>query len=307
MAGSAPSSCFSCLLALLALTSSCGGGCNDKSSQQVAKADGGKSSDGAPADALQFSRDGRLYTQQLADIDEEIGKTEARAESQPKSWLVLEKVAGLHLARARLSGSYDDYAAAEDALKRAFERAPEGSGPLLTRAALNFSLHRLDRMDADIDIVAGRAVLDDPTRARVEGLRGALAFERGQYDLAKQHLDAALALDRTATGIDRLALWHWRRGEFDQAETLYREAETMMGDEALESRAWTHLQLGLMDLDRGRHQEAFEHYRDGARILGGWWLIEEHVAEIAALLGHREQSLRLYTEIIAATGKGEFM
>ncbi len=137
-------------------------------------------------------------------------------------------------------------------------------------------------VEPDLDKLAARPILDDPTRAAIEAMRGDLAFARGQYAKAREHFDAAL--ERSSSILAKLALWHWRTGEFDEAEARYREAETLLLGEALEPRAWTQLQLGIMDLERGRYEDAFAHYRDGAAILGGWWLLEEHIAEIAALL-----------------------
>ncbi len=261
----------------------------------------------AEPEALSFNRDTRPFNAELARIDLELERVEARAEVQVGSWLVLEKAATLYMARARLSGSFDDYAAAQARLDRAFARAPEGSGPLLTRAALNFTLHRLDRVEADLDRVEGRLVLNDPTRARIEGLRGALAFERGDYPGAKRHWDASRALHESPGVLSQLARWHWRRGDFETAEALYVEAGAAQPDGALEARAWTALQIGILDLERGRYAEALDHYRDGAMILGGWWLLEEHIAEVGAQLGHRGEALALYAAIITATGKAEFM
>ncbi|NVB36698.1 hypothetical protein G6O69_02565 [Pseudenhygromyxa sp. WMMC2535] len=308
---SGPVLVLSFALSLSACAQSCGQERAAKGEGEAADAAQAPTPASAPAPvaapALAFARDDQAYRDALADLDWEIAAAEARAEANPRTWLVLEKVAGLHLQRARLSGSYDDYAAAEDALTRAFERAAEGSGPLLTRAALNFSLHRLDRVEADLDIVAKRPVLGDPTRARIESMRGAVDFERGDYEAALAHFEAVEGLDETGTVLAQRAQWYWRHGDIEQAEALYRRAGSHYPEDALEPRAWTELQLGIIDLERGRYEDAFEHCRAGAGILGGWWLLEEHIAEIAGLLGHREQSLALYAEIIARTGKGEFM
>ena len=288
-------------IAVAILTSALLLACNPSSDEQL------NSSVESDGPGLEFSRDAEAFDAALAAIDEQIAKAEARAKAHPDDWLVLEKIAGLWLRRARLSGDYDNYSKAEDALARGFERAAEGSGPLLTRASLNFTLHRLNLVDPDLNKVAARPVLDDPTRAVVESMRGDLAFARGDFALAQTHYDAALALDRTHSILAKLAHWHWRRGEFDQAETLYREAEALMLAASLEPRAWIQLQLGIMDLERGRYEDAFAHYRDGADILGGWWLLEEHIAEIAVLLGMPEFAVDLYDEIITRTGKGEFI
>jgi tetratricopeptide (TPR) repeat protein len=261
----------------------------------------------AESASLSFNRDARAFERALADIDTELAATRARAEKQPKGWMVLEKVANLHLRRARLSGSYDDYVAAQAALDQAFERAPAGAGPMLTRASLNFTLHRLEPIEADLAVYDKITTLEPSMKIQIEGLRGDAAFERGQYQRARELFEAALTLHRSPSLLAQLAQCHWRLGEFDEAERLYLEAQGMMPDKALESRAWVHLQLGLMDLERGRYDDAFEHYRDGTQILGGWWLLEEHIAEIAALKGMDAFALELYDEIIERTGKAEFI
>jgi tetratricopeptide (TPR) repeat protein len=259
-------------------------------------------------DALNFNRDTTDFDEALAALDKEIAATAKRAEAQSKSWLPLDKLAKLHMSRARLSGSYDDYAAAQAALDQAFARAPEGSGPILTRAALNFTLHRLAPIEADLVRIEAMVIVDDPTRAYVASMRGDVAFERGQYAEARKFYDTARQLSpNNPTVLAKLAQWHWRAGDYDQAVARYREAEQRMLDSSLESRAWIQLQIGLMDLERGRYDDAFEHYRDGADILGGWWLLEEHIAEIATLKHLDKFALDLYTQIIERTGKGEFL
>lgn len=283
-------------------------GCNraapDKSSGEAASQ---QSAAATTASDLDFNRDATAYTHTLAELDREIAAVQAHVERQAKSWLMLEKLANLYLRRARLSGSYDDYAAATEALDRAFERAPEGTGPVLTRAALNFTLHRLAQVEPDLVSHERIPTLDKPTQAHIAGMRGDVAFERGEYARAREHYDAALALARRAPLLAKLAQWHWRTGEFDEAERRYAEARELMPDDALEARAWIDLQLGLMDLERGRYDDAFGHYRDGAALLGGWWLLEEHIAEIAALQHRDAFALALYDDIIARTGKAEFL
>lgn len=100
----------------------------------------------------------KQHADELARIDQEIAATSRRAEAHPHGWLVLDRLAGLHLGRARLSGELDDYAKAEAALERAFTVAGEDAGPHLTRIALNFTLHRLDRVAADLKHVEKYAI-----------------------------------------------------------------------------------------------------------------------------------------------------
>lgn len=248
----------------------------------------------------------KQHADELARIDQEIAATTRRAEAHPQGWLVLERIAGLHLGRARLSGDYDDYAKAEAALERAFTVAGKDAGPHLTRIALNFTLHRLDRVAADLERVEKYAIKTPADRRALRELGAELAFQQGRYADARAGFEAALAAEPDdVTNLARMALLRWKTGDFAGAEDLYGQAlgKRVEGEPA----AWLHLQLGLMDLERGRHDEALAHYRDAAALLAGYWLLDEHIAEILTLQGKTDAALALYADIIARTDNPEFM
>ena len=248
----------------------------------------------------------KQHADELARIDQEIAATTQRAEAHPQGWLVLERIAGLHLGRARLSGDYDDYAKAEAALERAFTVAGKDAGPHLTRIALNFTLHRLDRVAADLERVEKYAIKTPADRRALRELGAELAFQQGRYADARAGFEAALAAEpEDVTNLARMALLRWKTGDFAGAEDLYGQAlgKRVEGEPA----AWLHLQLGLMDLERGRHDEALAHYRDAAALLAGYWLLDEHIAEILTLQGQTDAALALYADIIARTDNPEFM
>ncbi len=247
------------------------------------------------------------HNEVLAELDQTITAVLDRAETQPTNWLALDKAANLYLSRGRLTGSYDDYAQAETLVDRAFAMAGNGYGPFATRVTLNFTLHRLDRVARDLEAIAGFAVLTAKVRHNLDDQRAELAFQQGRYAEAQTGFAAALARDRNVTNLARMALYHWKTGDFLTAETLYHEALGLLRRAGGEPAAWLHLQLGLMDLERGRYPEALDHYRDGASELSGFWLLDEHMAEILTLLGHTDAALALYTDIIARTDNPEFM
>ncbi len=248
----------------------------------------------------------KQHSEELARIDAEIAAVQRRVDADPKGWVVLDRLAGLHLGRARLSGSYDDYAKAEAAVERAFTIAGAGAGPHLTRIALNFTLHRLDRVAADLERVEHYAVKTPADRRALRELGAELAFQQGRYTDARTGFEAALAAEPgDVTNMARMALLRWKTGDFAGAEDLYGQAlAKRVGGEP---EAWLHLQLGLMDLERGRHDAALAHYRDGAAVLAGYWLLDEHIAEILTLQGKTDEALALYTDIIARTDNPEFM
>jgi tetratricopeptide (TPR) repeat protein len=67
------------------------------------------------------------------------------------------------------------------------------------------------------------------------------------------------------------------------------------------------LQRGLMDLDRGRYDEALGNYRRADRLFAGYWMIEEHIAELEALRGNGAEAERRYRELVSRTNDPEFM
>jgi thioredoxin-like negative regulator of GroEL len=129
----------------------------------------------------------------------------------------------------------------------------------------------------------------------------------GNYEEARQLLEEAAELEQSLGNLSTLALWHWKTGDLETAEALYDAAEETYRGRSTEPRAWLDLQRGLLDLDRGRYREALVHYRDADRDLPGWYLVDEHIAEVVRLLGDREEARSIYLRVVASTGNPEFM
>lgn len=243
-------------------------------------------------------------SQRISDIIESLRRS---AETAPDSWMALEQLASAHLERARLAGDYADYAAAESLIAAAFERAPEGAGPFLLRASLSFTLHRLDRVEADLRREERRIVLDGPARASIEGMRGDVALQRGQLEEARRRFEHALSIHDDMAAHARLAQCLWKLGDFAGARAEYRAAGARYHGSSARPRAWTHLQLGLVELSRGRLDEAMAHYRDAEREMPGWWLVDEHIAEVILKQGGLDDADARYRDLVARTGDPEFM
>ncbi len=260
-----------------------------------------------PAVPPQPKKDVPTYEEELAGVTQSIEILEAREKKYPKQWIHIERLGNAYSTRARLTGNYDDYAKAEQALERSFAAAPGGSGPFLSRAELNYTLHRLDRISADLDAAEKKVVRSKREQARHMGMRANLAFQQGRYAEALEHYQKTVELNRSSTNLAQLALYYWKTGDFDRAEELYTEAQSLYKGEASEPRAWLHLQLGLMDLDRGRYDDALAHYQIAGKHMPGYWLIDEHIAEIMTLTGKTDEAKALYEVIVARTGNPEFI
>lgn len=243
----------------------------------------------------------------MTDLDAAVMHHQRRAAAEPTSWLDLERIALVHLGRAHLSGDYAEYEKAEAALESAFQRAPEGSGPFLTRARLAFTLHRLDDVEADLAAAERAILMKKSQRLAIDELRASVAFQRGDYATAKARLEAVLEERTTATALARLAQIYWKTGDFERAEALYLDAITQTPPTNVERHAWLELMRGLLDLDRERLDDALAHYRAADSMFDGWYLIEEHIAEIHALKGAHETAREQYEDLVDRTNSPEFM
>lgn len=251
--------------------------------------------------------DDSAYGRALVQITEGITVAERGAERHPNSWIRVEQVAGRYAQRAKLTGSFDDYLRADEALTRAFAMADRGSGPLLTRAHLHFTLHRLDRAEADLATLESGAIVQAATRTQIAALRGDIAFHRGQLAEAERLHRESDAEHESAASAFRIAYDLWQRAQFDEAERWLSIAEARVLPSDPQTRAWMNLQKGLIDLDRGRYADALAHYQRADQLFSGWWLVHEHIAEVQAALGNHEEAERMYRDVVERTESPELM
>lgn len=254
------------------------------------------------ADAVTWS-----YAQEVVRIDDKIAFELARVEAQPNSWMTHERLANAYMERGHLTGSYDDFGRAEASLRQAFAIAPEGSGPFFTQANLDFTLHRFEAASRSLDAAMALPGRSLEARASMVSLRGALAFAVGDYQVSLQAYEQAAKMGAGYTNDARIAQYMSRTGDYTAAEALIARAELGYHGRAQRPAAWFHLQRGLFDLDRGRLDEALVHYQRASAELPGWWLVDEHIAEIYALRGKHDVAYVMYTDLVFRTGSPELM
>jgi tetratricopeptide (TPR) repeat protein len=247
------------------------------------------------------------YDEALARLDLHRDASAKRAKSLNDGWLVHDVEARSWLFRARLTGSFDDYAAAEAALQRGWALAAPGTGPHRTGAVLSFGMHRLDAAERYLDAIAGYAVPPAGDElAELTAMRGDIALYRGDYAGALARYDEA---DRISAGAAdfRRAIYLSKTGRPDEAEAFLNRAAAVLVNPSRQTLSFYELHRGILDLDRGRLDEALVHFRRADRIFPGHWLIEEHIAEVATLQGRLDQAERLYRDIVRRTGHPEFI
>ncbi len=260
------------------------------------------------------------YENELERVDEEIAFLTRISEEKPGTWKPLEGLAGLYQERARLTGSLDDLMRADQLVDEAFALAAPGAGPFLQRAALDFSLHRFDRVEDSLAKAEQKVILSPSERAAIRGLRADLMLQFGEPEASLRHLGRTPPVDRDVSWLtiaaeaegdfvelSRLATFAWSVGQLEAAERfLVKAADGYHGPRAW-PQAWIHLHRGLLDLDRGRWDEALSHYEDASAELSGWWLVDEHVAEIYRLQGRTAEAKAIYLDVVERTGHPEFL
>ena len=254
----------------------------------------------AAAEAPALPKPGRAKDQveptwkaELGDLDRRLAFFEKRAEN-PADAVAVGQAVGLLLERAHLTGDYADYTRADQLVQRALA-ARETTLVHAAAASLDYSLHRYASAEAHLSKSGGDA-----------GLSAAIAFDRGQYAEAGEAY-VRLAASEKPIDLSRLAIFRWKTGAIDEAEDLLSRSEAKYFGRSHRARAWVHLQRGLIDLDHGRLDEALVHYRDAEAAMQGYWLIDEHIAEIHLIREQYDEAEKMYRDLVERTGNPEFL
>ncbi len=242
------------------------------------------------------------YAREVENLNAGIQHGIALAAKQTGDTLLPLQVVALYQERARLTGNYDDYAKA-DALLATLPAGPNPSAAVcLAQAKLHYTLHRLKQADAALNSCPATA-----DAVEIAALRADLALYGGRYRVAEDAYRALVNGPGIFGNYVRLGLLKKWLGSPGEAAALIEAAEKRYHAGAPIMLAWLKLQRGLVALDRGRFDEALAMYRLASDALDGWWLIDEHIAEVLLLTGKTPEAKRLYQNIIERTGNPEFM
>lgn len=228
----------------------------------------------------------RSYAQAVALVGDRIRLGEERVRNGSGEWLRHESLARALMAQARLAYTYDDLAHAGAVLETAQSLAPANSGPLQSKAVFAMMAHRLSDAELALDQIDTWAVPPSAAeRAEIAGLRGDIAFFRGDMKLARRQYDAATAIVGQNGSPYRQARLAKATGDFDNAAAYFAQASIRPADITPLAHANTALQIGAVELARGNYPEANEWFATADRIFPGYWLFEAHVAQGKALAG----------------------
>lgn len=241
------------------------------------------------------------YEVELERIDEAIARITGEAidasfESERET-----KYVYLLYQRASLTGNLKELADVEAVLNDAIRQIGPAGDLYFLKANLDFKFHRLATVRTDLETgrdlrnsLLGRAMLAD------------LDFQEGRYDAAKQGYEAAILDNPTWDNFARLGYLKYTLGDFAGAEQCYIEAEDELTAKELRHYAWVELQRGVLDLRSGQWENARGHYRVAELAYSGYWLVDEHLAELLGAQGRYDEAVALYESVIERVPRPEF-
>jgi tetratricopeptide (TPR) repeat protein len=241
------------------------------------------------------------YEAELSRIQKDISDLEDGALSAPIDIEKATRYVHRIYQRALLTGSYTDLNAAQAAIDRAIGEIGPLADLYLLKANLEFRLHRLEKADRDVKALARFA-----GSSQIVALKAGIAFQQGAYSEAKKGYQSAIEKNPSWDNLARLAYWEAKFGDPDLADSLYRQAEEEISANEMRSYAWVELERGLLEFNRGRYDKASAHYQQADKAYSGYWLVEEHIAELLAAESKFDEAAALYKKVVARAPRPEF-
>ena len=242
------------------------------------------------------------FEKELARIDEQLSGLGPGALAEPLDTLKATEYVYRLYQRASLTGNMRELDEAGAAIESLLGRVRNPSDLYYLKASLDFKFHRLPEVRRSLDASA-------PLRESLQGrtLAADLDFQEGRYAEARKAYESLVREQGNWDDIARLAHLEFKMGDADAADRLYEEAEDELSAKQMRHYAWVELQRGVLDLKRGRRDEARAHYERAGRAYSGYWMVEEHTAELLGAAGEYDAAAELYKKVLGVAPRPEFM
>ena len=204
--------------------------------------------------------------------------------------------------RGSIAGDLAQLSAVERAIDHALPLLANPGDLYLLKANVAFKLHKLAEVEAAL--VAVPSVYDS-NEGRL--IRADLNFQHGKYREAKTGYLEVLRAERSWGALARLAYFHGKMGDVAGADRLYEEAEDQLTAKEMRSYAWLEVQRGFLAFAHGRYGEARLHYGQADAAYPGYWLVDEHVAELLGAEGHCGQAIEILERIISTRDRPDLL
>jgi tetratricopeptide (TPR) repeat protein len=232
------------------------------------------------------------YAAEMRRIDQEIAKTNEDGCSGPIDPDRITRHLYRLYQRASISGDLAGLTAVEHAIDDALPLLSKPGDLYLLKAHAAFKLHKLG--DVHAALVAVPSVYDSE-----EGrlIRADLDLQHGHYQAAEGGYVDVLHRERSWGAMARLAYLRGKMGDVAGADRLYEAAEDQLTAKEMRAYAWLEVQRGFLDFAGGRYSAARLHYRRADAAYPGYWLIDEHIAELLGAEGRYDEAGVIFQRI----------
>src|SRR6201987_209823 len=232
------------------------------------------------------------YAAEMRRIDQEIAKTNEDGCSGPIDPDRITRHLYRLYQRASISGDLAGLTAVEHAIDDALPLPSKPGGLYLLKAPAAFKLHNLG--DVHAALVAVPSVYDSEAGRLI---RADLDLQHGHYQAAEGGYVDVLHRERSWGAMARLAYLRGKMGDVAGADRLYEAAEDQLTAKEMRAYAWLEVQRGFLDFAGGRYSAARVHYRRAHAAFPGYWLTDEHIAELLGAEGRYDEAGVIFQRI----------
>jgi tetratricopeptide (TPR) repeat protein len=241
------------------------------------------------------------YCAEIRQIEQDIAETGGiEALNEPADTERVTKYVYRHYQKASLAGDPTALSVIAGVIDRAIPLLAHPGDLYLLKANVAFKLHQL--ADVRSALLAVPSIYDSE-----EGrlIRADLDFQLGRYQAAKSGYCAVLETGRSWGALARLAHFHGKMGDPAGADELYREAQEELTAKEMRGFAWLEVQRGFLNFAHGRYREAQSHYDRADTAYPGYWLVDEHIAELLAAQGRYADAIAVLERVASAGHRPE--
>jgi tetratricopeptide (TPR) repeat protein len=200
--------------------------------------------------------------------------------------------------RASISGDLAGLRAVERTIDDAITLLFNPGDLYLLKAHTAFKLHKLADVHSALLVVPS---VYDSDEARL--IRADLDFQHGRYQAAESGYVDVLHRERSWAALARLAYLRGKMGDVTGADRLYEDAVERLTAKEMRAYAWLEVQRGFLDFTRGQHGEAQLHYRRADAAYSGYWLVDEHIAELLGAEGRFGEAIAILERIVSTVDR----
>ena len=234
------------------------------------------------------------YAAEMQRIDQDIAETDgALCSTATDPEHITRHIYRLY-QKASLSGDLAGLTAVERAIDESIALLANPGDLYLLKAHAAFKLHKLAEVDAALLAVPS---VYDSDEGRL--IRADLDFQHGRYQAAESGYVEVLRHERSWGALARLAHLRGKMGDAADADHLYEEAEDQLTAKEMRAYAWLEVQRGFLNFACGRDGEAQLHYRRADAAYPGYWVVDEHIAELLGAQGRYDDAIAMYQSIVS--------